>query len=178
VLTVDPLNLSFAGQVGGSQLTPASVSVTNAGGGTLTFSAASDQLWLALSAASGTAPSTLQVIPSVAGLTAGHYTGHVTLTGAGATQTVTVALTVTPAPAQHSVLLSWSASTNSGIASYSTYRSTIPGGSYGLVASAVGTTSYRDQTVQSGATYYYVVTAVNNMGEESSYSNETSVAIP
>jgi cellulose 1,4-beta-cellobiosidase len=91
---------------------------------------------------------------------------------------VTVALTVTSAPVQHSVLLSWKASTNSGIASYSMYRSTTPGGSYGLMASALGATSYSDQSVQSGATYYYVVTAVNDMGHESSYSNDTRVIIP
>lgn len=178
VLAVNPANLSFAGQVGSSQLTPASVSITNAGNGTLLFSGVTDQSWLGLSAFFGTAPSTLQVIPSITGLKTGTYTGHVTLTGGGLAQTVTVALNVTPAPVQRSVLLSWKASTNSAVASYSMYRSTVPGGSYGLMASALGTTSYSDQSVQSGATYYYVVTAVNDMGHESSYSNETRVVIP
>jgi fibronectin type 3 domain-containing protein len=58
------------------------------------------------------------------------------------------------------------------------YRSTMAGGSYGLLASALGTAIYSDRGVQSGATYYYVVTAVDNTGQESSYSNQIRVAIP
>jgi fibronectin type 3 domain-containing protein len=58
------------------------------------------------------------------------------------------------------------------------YRSTITGASYGLLASALGTAVYSDKGVQSGTTYYYVVTAVDNAGKESSYSNQIRVAIP
>jgi fibronectin type 3 domain-containing protein len=58
------------------------------------------------------------------------------------------------------------------------YRSTIQGSSYGLQASALGTPSYTDQAVQSGTTYYYVVTAVDGLGRESVYSNESRVLIP
>jgi len=52
VLNVSPLNLSFSAQTGSSNLTPASVSITNTGGGSLTFTGVSDQPWLVLSAGS------------------------------------------------------------------------------------------------------------------------------
>jgi hypothetical protein len=38
------------------------------------------------------------------------------------------------------------------------YRSTIKGGSYGILASAIGGTAYTDQTAQSGTPYYDVIT--------------------
>jgi hypothetical protein len=177
VLTVNPTSLSFAGQTGAS-LTPASVSLTNTGAGSLTFTGVSDQPWLMLSAASGTAPSNLQVSPSIAGLKAGTYTGHVSLTGGGVTKVVTVALTVTSPPVQHAVALSWNASPSTNVVSYSMYRSTISGSSYGLAASAIGGLSYVDQSVQTGTAYYYVVTAVDDQGRESSDSRETRVVIP
>jgi fibronectin type 3 domain-containing protein len=58
------------------------------------------------------------------------------------------------------------------------YRSSNPGGSYALVASALGTASYSDQSVQSGTVYYYVVTAVDDQGHESAYSNESRATVP
>ncbi|MGH9545837.1 MAG: DUF4082 domain-containing protein [Terriglobales bacterium] len=178
VLAVSPTSLSFAAQVGGSSLTPGSVSITNTGAGSLTFTGTSDQSWLMFSAGSGTAPSTMQVSPSLTGLKAGTYTGHLSLTGGGATKTVTVVLTMSSPPVQHSVALSWKPSTNSKIVSHSVYRSTTSGSSYGLLASALGGSAYTDNSVQSGAVYYYVVTAVDDTGRESGYSNEARTVIP
>ncbi len=39
-------------------------------------------------------------------------------------------------------------------------------------------TTYVDSTVQSGTTYYYVVTAVSSSGAESSYSNQATAVVP
>jgi fibronectin type 3 domain-containing protein len=39
-------------------------------------------------------------------------------------------------------------------------------------------TNYADNTVLSGQTYFYVVTAVDANNVESGYSNEVSAAIP
>jgi Domain of unknown function (DUF4082) len=178
LLTVTPVSLSFAGQVGAASPTPASVSVTNAGGAALTFIGTSDQPWLMLSAGSGTTPSTLGVTPSIAGLKAGNYTGHIALVGGGATKTVTVAMTITSPPIQHKVALSWKASTNAHVVSYSVYRSSISGSSYALSASAIGGVSFSDQSVQPATTYYYVVTAVDDQGRESAYSPQVSAIIP
>jgi len=83
-----------------------------------------------------------------------------------------------PAPVQHRVNLSWSPSTNSTVASYRIYRSTLSGGSYGLEASAITGQTYTDSAVQSGATYYYVATDVDQQGQESPYSAEVRAVIP
>jgi Domain of unknown function (DUF4082) len=179
-MSVSPTSLSFAAKVGGATLTPATVSITKTGSGSLTFTGVSDQSWLVLAAGSRTAPSTLQVSPAIAGLKAGTYTGHLTLTGGGTTKTVTVMLTMTaPVVAQHIVALSWkAAAANAKVVSYSLYRSSISGSSYGLLASAIGSAVYTDQSVQPAAVYYYVVTAVDSTGRESTYSNETKTTIP
>jgi fibronectin type 3 domain-containing protein len=81
-------------------------------------------------------------------------------------------------PVEHTVALSWKASTNSNVISYSVYRSTISGASYGLLSSAISGQAYVDPAVQSGATYYYVVTAVDDQGRESSYSSQAAITIP
>jgi hypothetical protein len=69
--------------------------------------------------------------------------------------------------------LSWTAST--GATSYNVKRSTVNGGPYTTIASGVTTTSYTNTGLTSGATYYYVVTAVNSAGE-SANSNQASAA--
>ena len=142
------------------------------------FTGVSDQSWLALSASSGTAPSTLQVSPSITALKAGNYTGHVTLTGGGVSKIVTVALTVTAPPVQHTIALSWKPSAGTNVVSYRMYRSTIAGSSYAMLSSAIGGASYTDQSVQAATSYYYVVTAVDDQGRESAYSSEIRAVVP
>jgi hypothetical protein len=63
---------------------------------------------------------------------------------------------------------------------YYVYRSTLSGSGYAKLnpASTAPTTTYTDSTVQSGVTYYYVVTAVDSGGNESSFSNQSMAAIP
>lgn len=60
------------------------------------------------------------------------------------------------------VLLQWTAS--SGAASYNVKRSPAGGGPYSLIASAGGT-SYTDNAVTNGVSYFYVVSAVSNAVE-------------
>jgi len=70
------------------------------------------------------------------------------------------------------VTLNWSAA--SGAVSYNLKRGTTSGGPYDtLVASGMSATSYTDNTVVNGTTYYYVVTGVN-AGGESPNSNQAS----
>ena len=94
VLSVAPAGLYVTGNQGGSNPTPSSLSVTNAGGGTLAFTASSDSTWLSVTPASGSAPQTLQVSTNIAGLTLGAYTGHITITSSG-TQGSPASITVT-----------------------------------------------------------------------------------
>jgi fibronectin type 3 domain-containing protein len=61
------------------------------------------------------------------------------------------------------VSLSWDAS--AGAASYNVKRSTTNGGPYGTAVASLSATYYTDSTVTNGATYYYVVSAVNSAGQ-------------
>ena len=63
------------------------------------------------------------------------------------------------------VTLNWNASP--GGTSYNIKRSTSQGGLYTTVASGVTSTSYTDTGLTNGTTYYYVVSAVNLLGESS-----------
>jgi fibronectin type 3 domain-containing protein len=124
----------------------------------------------------------VQIGANVTGLNVGTYTGHITVSASGASgspATITVTLTITAAlPVSHSVALSWNASTSSDVVGYNAYRATIKGGPYGLIASAISGTAYTDLSVQSGVTYYYVMTATNSGGQESVNSNEATAIVP
>ncbi len=80
--------------------------------------------------------------------------------------------------AQHSVSLTWAENSGS-VAGYNIYQATVSGGSYSKVNSSLDSSqSYTDTSVQSGQTYYYVVTSVDPTGVESAYSNQVTVVIP
>lgn len=95
VLALSQTGVFFSGNVGGTNPAPASINLTNTGGSTLAFTAASDSAWLTVTPTSGTAPQTLQLSASTGGLAIGTYTGHVTITpSSGAPATITVTLKV------------------------------------------------------------------------------------
>ena len=75
--------------------------------------------------------------------------------------------------------LSWDPSPSSVIG-YNIYRGTAPGGPYPLKlnSSPQPGTSFSDNTVLSGTTYYYVATSVDTNSVESSYSNQLTMVIP
>jgi hypothetical protein len=81
-----------------------------------------------------------------------------------------------PAGRQHSVNLSWKAST-SPVVGYNVYRR----GTSGVVKlnlEPITGTGYVDRTVQPGQTYFYVTKAVSPRGAESTASNEVRADIP
>jgi len=87
--------------------------------------------------------------------------------------------TGTAAPV-HTVSLSWTASTTSGVTSYNVYRAVFGTscGSYSNVGSTPSsTTTYTDSVVADGTTYCYATTAVDPSGE-SAYSNISKAVIP
>src|SRR5215831_2552886 len=69
------------------------------------------------------------------------------------------------------VTLNWNAS--SGASSYNIKRSTTSGGPYTTIATGVTSTSYTNTGLANGTTYFYVVSAVNAVGE-SGNSNQAS----
>lgn len=66
------------------------------------------------------------------------------------------------------VALNWTAVTGAAdVLSYNVKRATIDGGTYTTIATNVGLISFADTNVSNGTTYYYVVSAVNSLGESS-----------
>ena len=110
---------------------------------------------------------------------AGSVTGAVTVTSNATGSPTTIALSGTGAQASsHTVALSWNASTST-VSGYNVYRSTTSGSGYVKINSSLlpGLT-YTDSNVQSATTYYYVSTAVDSSGTESSYSTQATAVIP
>ncbi len=110
---------------------------------------------------------------------AGSASGTVTVTSNATGSPATITLSGTGVQSTpHTVALSWTASTST-VSGYNVYRSTTTGTGYTKVnGSLVPGVTYTDSTVQNGVTYYYVTTAVDANGNESSYSNEASAPIP
>jgi beta-galactosidase len=182
LLSVNPASLSF-GNVNLGSSAAKQATLTNAGTGTVTLSG------LSFSGAgfSASGVSTGQVLApgQTASLnitfqpaSAGNVTGSVTVASNASAPAV---VTLSGSGVQlvtHTVGLSWIQSTST-VAGYYVYNSQVSGGPYTkLTSSAVAQPSYSDTSVQSGKTYYYVVTAVDSGGMESPYSNQATAAIP
>jgi len=126
-------------------------------------------------AAGQSVPFTVTFLPQTSGSTS----ANLTFTSNATNSSVTESLTGSGiAPIQHSVDLSWVASSSSNVVGYNVYRAGISGGPYATVAPANAGTTYVDGSVQAGQTYYYVVTAVDTSGTESVYSNQVQAVIP
>jgi hypothetical protein len=141
-LAVSPASLAFAATVGGSA--PAkTLDVTNAGGGTLSFSASDDASWLSVAPASGTAPQAVTVSATAAGLTAGTYNATVTVTAAGASgspKSVPVTFTVSaPPPPSAGLVAAYGFDETSG----TTVSDASGSGNPGVVSGATRTTAGR-----------------------------------
>jgi len=109
------------------------------------------------------------------------FKGQFSLTTTRPTQPM-LPLVISPAPAgltagigNEHVTLNWTAVTGAAdVLSYNIKRATIDGGTYTIIATNVGLISFVDTNVSNGTTYYYVVSAVNSLGE-SSNSAQASV---
>jgi hypothetical protein len=111
--------------------------------------------------------------------TSGAASGNISIiTNAASTPTVETLKVSGTAATAHSVSLSWN-SNPSGVVGYNIYRSATAGGPYTQVnAFLTHDTKYLDDSVEAGATYYYVSTAVVQSSAESKYSPETCAVIP
>lgn len=175
-----PTSLSFAGTVGGTNPASKSISISNTGGGTLSWTVSDNTGWLSVSPTSGTNTGTTRVTANLSGLAAGTYNGTVTVSASGATnnpRAIPVTFTVSSANTT-GVNLTWTANGETDLAGYKVYRATASG-SYGAPIATVGkTTSYAAGGLTKGTTYFFVITAYDSSGNESSYSNEVSKSIP
>ena len=182
-LTITPSSINFGTVVVGTSqsqsatLTASTAAVTvssisGLGGSEFSLSGISLPLTIA---AGGSVAFTEKFTPQSSGSTS----ANVTFASDAVNSTVTQALSGTgSAPVQHSVDLSWNASTSS-VVGYNIYRGPQSGGPYAKVNSVLqASTNYTDSTVQGGQTYYYVVTAVDSSSTESAFSNQTQAVIP
>ena len=84
-----------------------------------------------------------------------------------------------PTPATGTAMLSWDASLGPDPAGYKIYQATASG-AYGapIAIVPVNITNYTVTSLEANITYFFVVTAYNSDGAESSFSNEVSKIIP
>ena len=183
-LGISPTSLSFGNVTTGTSSASQTVTITNTGNANVTIS----QLTLSGSGYSmtgGSAPVTLSPSQNLtlsvqfSPTSAGSATGTISIVSNASGSPATIALSGTGvAPIQHSVDLTWTASTST-VSGYNVYRSTVSGSSYTKINSSLVTAlNYTDSTVQNGTIYYYVTTAVDSSGNESGYSNVASANIP
>jgi centrosomal CEP192-like protein/ASPM-SPD-2-Hydin domain-containing protein len=179
-LTVSPATLSFGSvTVGNTGTKPATIT---AAGGSVTVSAAS--LGSSLFSISGiTLPLTLN-----AGQSASFDVLFTPQSGGTFDSTLNFASTASGSPTAealggsgvepaYSVNLSWDAST-SQVAGYNVYRSPTLSGTYSKMNPTLdAATAFTDNTVASGATYYYDVTSVSSSGVESSPCTPLKVTV-
>jgi hypothetical protein len=182
MLTASPGSLAFGNvQVSGESSLP--IVVTNTGTASVVisqamvtgpgFSVSGPALPLTL-ATGQTTSFTISFGPT----TAGNVTGSLSIAST-ATDSPNVESLSGTGVGQHSVTLTWVASTSPNVTGYNAYRGTISGGPYTkLNSSLLSATTYTDQAVQAGDTYYYVTTAVDSQGVESAYSNEAMAVVP
>jgi Tfp pilus assembly protein PilX len=150
-----------------------------------TLAASGGQTPYSWSLSAGTLPAGLALATStgvISGTPSGTGTSSFTVRVTDANgQTATQALSITINPVGGSVSLSvglrWDAST-SPVAGYNLYRATTSGGPYTkLNSTVIAGTSYTDNTVVAGRTYYYVVKSVDSTNTESVPSNEVTAGI-
>ncbi len=182
LLNSSTTSLSF-GSVTGSSSSTQAVTLTNAGNANVIISQVS------VSGAGFTATGATGLILSPGQSTALTATFAPAATGS-ATGSIAVTSNATNSPAKialsgsgvaavaHSVSLSWTPG-NSAVTGYHTYSSTVSGGPFvRMTSTPQSNLTYIDTTVQSGRTYYYVVTAVDSLNQESPYSSEVTAIVP
>lgn len=182
-VSASPTSIAFGSVLVGSSASKA-VTLTNTGTSSATISSASatgsgftvSGLQFPLTLAAGaSAAATVTFAPSGSGTN----TGTASWVSNATNSPTTVALSGSgTSPTQHSVTLNWQASAST-VSGYHIYRSATTGGPYSILNSTLDSNlSYNDSTVQSGTTYYYVVTGVDSTGVESGYSNQVTVVVP
>ena len=182
-LGVSPASLSFGDVVVGASstlnsslsATGAAVTVSSATSNSPEFTISGLSLPAVLSAGQSL-PYSVTFTPQTSG------TGTATLTfvsNASNSPTHQTASGNGTAPPQHSVGLSWNASSSQDVVGYNVYRGGVSGGPYSKINTSLdASTNYTDNQVVAGQTYYYVTTAVDGNGVESGHSNQVQAVIP
>jgi hypothetical protein len=184
LLTFNVPSLSFGSvNVGSNSDLPATLTNTGNSNVTISGSNTSGAGFTVSGVSSGetlTPNQSIQVTVQFAPTTAGSVSGKLNVLSNATDSPTQVSLSGTGAQqASETVGLAWTASTSTVIG-YNVYRGTVTGGPYTskLTSSPVASTQFTDTGVQSGQTYYYVVTSVDSSNVESVYSGQASAIVP
>lgn len=176
---LSPTSLTFNATAGGNNPSNQTIAITNTGTGSLTWTVTDNANWLTATQSGNSVVTSV----NIAGLAAGSYSGVITVAASGATNTprtvpVTLTIAAAPQPTTGSVTLSWVPNSESDLAGYKVYRATASGG-YGAPVATVpaGTSQYVSSGLAKGFTYFFVITAYDEAGNESPYSSETSKSL-
>jgi Viral BACON domain len=174
-LTLSSNSLAFTATQGLANPASKTIAVQSNGSWTATKTAT----WLSLSQTSGSANGTITANVDTSKAIQGENQATVTVTSGTVIKTVTITLTLNP-QSSSSATLTWKANSETDLAGYKVYRSTISGRyeQANVVAMLRGNvTSYQATGLQFGKTYFFVVTAFDIAGNESGYSNEVSKSV-
>ncbi len=172
-----PGGLAFNATTSGGNPANQNIAINNTGTGTLSWSVTDNAGWLTTTQSGNT------IVASVnkSGLAAGTYSALITVSASGATntpQTIPVSLTLTSGTVNTTTTLTWNGNHESDLAGYKIYRATASGAYGAPIAVITGnTTSYTVTGLTAGTTYFFVVTAYDTAGNESSRSNEVTKSI-
>jgi hypothetical protein len=178
-MLLNPVSLNFSGTAGGAVPSAKTFTLTNQTGGTLTWTLTKSAAWLGLNVTTGTTTNEIDSISAsitTNGLAAGTYSAAITVAASGASnspQVIPVTLALSPPTTIGTATLTWAPNLESDLSGYNVYMGTQPG-IYGAPISVGMTTSYTVGGLTSGKTYFFSVTAINNMGNESLPSTEVS----
>jgi hypothetical protein len=183
LISASPASLSF-GNINTGTSSTLTVTLTNSGNSSVTISnvSVSGAGFNATGVSTGTiltSGQTATLNVTFAPAAAGNVTGNIAVVSNASNSPATIAFSGTGVQVvSPSVDLTWTAST-SVVLGYNVYRSAQSGGPYTKLSTTLVTLiSYIDSVVQSGQTYFYVVTAVDSANVESVYSNDASAVIP
>ena len=182
LLNPNPSSLNF-GSVSVSSSKEQTITLTNAGTSNVTISkvAVAGAGFNASGAAAGLVLSPTQsttVRATFAPSATGTHSGALTVSSNAQNSPAAIALVgMGVSTAAHHVSLSWNVSP--GVAGYNVYVASTSGGPYSQVNPALlPATSYVDYAVQSGRSYYYVVTAVSPANVQSGPSAQIKATVP
>ncbi len=176
-ISLNPSSLTYTATQGGTNPANQTVALTNAGG-VVSWTVSDSASWMSVSPASGSSSSTLTATVDTTGLAAGTYNGTITVSATGSpSKTLAATLTVS-APTTSSATLTWDPNTDGDLAGYKVYRATTSG-AYGAALGTVpaGTVTYQATGLSANTTYFFVITAYDDAGNESPFSNEVSKLI-
>jgi Protein of unknown function (DUF2012) len=177
--SVTGVNFTATTQTGQTFSISGTISPTTGGSGaTVALSGAASATTTANSSGAytftGLADGVYTVAPTNTGFTFTPVNQSVTVNGANLSGVNFMAT----AQQAHSATLTWTAST-SAVSGYNVYRGSLSGGPYTVInTSLVTLLTFTDSAVQSGATYFYVTTALDGSGNESVFSGEVKAVIP